>query len=78
MSMSLTQKQKKHIQQIFKDLIKHEGSQVKLAKALQVTKPAVSQWVHGVWLPGAHTCVLIEAKYGIRKEDIRPDIFMLN
>lgn len=78
MLLPLAQKQKRNIQQIFKDLVKREGSQVKLAAILRVTEPAISQWIKGTCLPSAHICILIESKYGINKEDIRPDIFMIN
>ena len=78
MLIPLTQEEKKRVQKIFKDLAKKEGSQFNLAKALRLTKPAISQLISGIFLPSARICLIIESKYGIKKEELRPDIFMLN
>lgn len=78
MLISLTQQQRKRIQQILKDLVKKHGPQHKLAKSLQITSASLSQLISGKFVPCARVCVLAEAKYGIKKEDIRPDIFMIN
>ncbi len=78
MLLPLTEKQKRRAQQIIKDLVKKEGTQHKLAVSLHITEPSLSQLINGKYLPSARVCVLAEAKYGVKKEDIRPDIFMIN
>ena len=78
MLIPLTQTQKRKAQQILKELVKKHGSQHVLAKALQITPASFSQLLSGKFVPCARVCVLLEAKYGIKKEDIRPDIFMIN
>jgi DNA-binding transcriptional regulator YdaS (Cro superfamily) len=78
MLIKLTENQKRRVQQIFKDLVKKMGTQNKVAISLQITEPSLSHLIKGKTLPSARVCVLIEAKYGIKKEDIRPDIFMIN
>lgn len=78
MLLPLTEKEKRRIQQILKDLVKKTGSQQALAKSLHITEPALSHLINGKSLPGARVCVLAEAKFGVNKEDIRPDIFRID
>ena len=78
MLIPLTEKQKKRAQQILKNAAKLAGSQQTLAKNLHITESSLSQLLSGKYLPSARVCVLLEAKYKIKKEDIRPDIFMIN
>lgn len=78
MLIALKEEEKRHIQQILKGLAKQAGSQLKLAQSLNIKKPSISQLISGKYLPSARVCVLIESKYGIKKEDLRPDIFLLN
>lgn len=78
MLISLKEEEKKHIQQTLKALAKQAGSQLKLAHSLNIKEPSISQLINGKHLPSARVCMLIESKYGIKKEDLRPDIFLLN
>lgn len=78
MLIPLTEKEKLHVQKIFKNLALKEGSQYKLARAMRLTEASISQLVNGKYLPSARLCMIIEAKYGIKKEELRPDIFLLS
>jgi DNA-binding transcriptional regulator YdaS (Cro superfamily) len=57
-------------------IIKHYGSQRKLARALCVTEGAVSQWVNSGWFPAAQA-IRIERSLGFKKvratELVQPD-----
>lgn len=77
MNKMISKKEKEAIRSIFSYLSHHVGSQRKLADALNIGESAVSQLVNGNFLPGVKLCVLIESKYGIRKEILRPDIFVI-
>jgi ribosome-binding protein aMBF1 (putative translation factor) len=66
---------RKNIQKIFRNLSFKEGSQKSLGKKLNITESAISKLIHGEFLPGARLCILLESEYGIKKEEIRPDIF---
>lgn len=78
MLLPLTEKEKRRTQQILKSLVKQSDSQQKLANLLHITEPALSHLINGKSLPSARVCVLIEAKFGIKKEEIRPDIFRID
>lgn len=72
---AFTEKERQRVKSIFKDLAEVEGSQVHLAHSLRLTKSAICQLIHGIFLPSARLCVIIEKRYGIKKEELRPDIF---
>jgi hypothetical protein len=72
---TFTEKERQRVKNIFKDLVAAEGSQVQLAHSLRLSKSAICQLLHGIFLPSARLCVIIERKYGIKKEALRPDIF---
>ncbi len=78
MKVQLTKKQREYVQQVFIKLSKQVGNQNKLASSLNLTKQAISQIVTGKNLPCAHLCILLETRYGIKKEILRPDIFTIN
>lgn len=52
------------------------GGQTKLAKLLNVTPPAISQWVKGTRPVPAERCLEIERITGgvVRCEELRPDV----
>lgn len=74
----LTPKQREYIKKAFIRLSKQIGNQNKLAASLGVCRQTISLIIHGKNLPGAHICLLIDLRYGIKKETLRPDIFMIN
>lgn len=78
MLIQLARKQKEYIQKVFIDLSKQLGNQNKLAASLGLSKQAISQIITGKNMPSAHLCLLIESRYGIKKEILRPDIFTID
>ncbi len=78
MLLPLTEQQKRRAQQILKNLAKKAGSQEALARELHITPSSLSHLINGRFVPSARVCVLAESKYGVKKEDLRPDIFMIN
>lgn len=56
--------------------IEHFGSQEKLAKALEVSQGAVSQYATGQKRPSAEVAIRLEeiTKGEFRADDLRPDI----
>ena len=52
------------------------GGVTKLAKEVNVTPPAVSQWISGIRRVPAERCPAIERATGgaVRCEDLRPDV----
>ena len=52
------------------------GTQEKLAKAIDLTKAAISQYATGLKRPSAEVAIRIEAatRGRVRVEDIRPDV----
>lgn len=77
MLIRLTKKQREHIQKVFLSLSKQIGNQTKLAVSLNLSRQTISLIINGTNLPGAHICLLIESRYGIKKETLRPDIFII-
>ena len=75
---NISKKERERIRSIFRYLSHHVGSQKKLADELEVGESAISQLIKGNFLPSAKICVMIEAKYGIKKETLRPDIFVVS
>lgn len=58
-----------------RDAIFKAGGVSKLAKALRVTRSAVSQWQEeGRQTPAKH-CVKIEQLTGVSRHKLRPDVF---
>lgn len=78
MLITLSKNDREQTKVLLKHVAKQSGSQRKLAKFLHVTESTISQLIKGTFLPSPRMCVLIEHKYGIKKEELRPDIFMLN
>ena len=58
-----------------REAISRAGGVSALAKALRVTKGAVSQWQRPGRLAPAQHCVAIERLTGISRHKLRPDIF---
>jgi DNA-binding transcriptional regulator YdaS (Cro superfamily) len=56
--------------------IEHFGSQEKLAKALDVSQGAISQYATGNKRPSAEVAIRLEEASGgaIKAEDLRPDV----
>ena len=51
------------------------GTQEELAAVLNVTQPAISNWLrHSKQLPAEHV-LKVEATYGVSRHDLRPDIY---
>jgi len=78
MLISLSEKERESVREILKNLASQIGSQKELAKSLNISNPSLSLLIKGVYLPGARVCVLLEHIYGIKKEQLRPDIFSLS
>jgi DNA-binding transcriptional regulator YdaS (Cro superfamily) len=78
MILLVSKKEREKVQKLMKKAAVIAGSQYRLAKDLRISESAVSKLVNGKFLPSVRVCVLIESKYGIKKEDLRPDIFLLN
>jgi len=53
------------------DIISRAGGQVKLAKLLNISQPAISYWKR---IP-VHHVLKIEHMVGINRHDMRPDIY---
>lgn len=66
------------VQKKMESLAKKAGSQANLAKELNLTTGSISRMVKGHIMPGTRVCILIESKYGIKKESLRPDLFLLS
>lgn len=54
--------------------IAEKGSQGLLAKAIGFSQPSVWRWLNGTPVP-AEAAIAIEKTTGIRREEIRPDLF---
>jgi transcriptional regulator with XRE-family HTH domain len=78
MLIKLTKKQRDDVQEIFKKLSAQVGTKKELAKSLNISRGALSLLLQGDFLPGARICILLEKLYGIKKEELRPDIFSLD
>lgn len=52
-----------------------DGGQAGLARALDVTPQFVSQWVTGRRPVPPKTAIAIEARFGVSRHELRPDIF---
>lgn len=59
-------------------LCKKAGSQANLAKELKLSTASINRMINGHIMPGPRVCVLVESKYGLKKEDLRPDLFLLD
>jgi DNA-binding transcriptional regulator YdaS (Cro superfamily) len=77
MIISLSKTEKSRIKLLLKRAVLLAGSQTELAKLFGITESAISQMVNGKFLPSARICVVIENKFGIKKEELRPDIFSI-
>lgn len=71
----LTDCQKKIISSLFIKLCNKFGSQTNLAKELNISSASISQYILGRAFPNPKLCLLIEEKYGTKKERLRPDLF---
>jgi len=78
MITNLTTKERECIKKTFSRLSKQLGNQNRLAAALNTSRQTISLIIKGTNLPGAHLCLLLESRYGIKKETLRPDIFLFN
>ena len=74
----LSKSDREHIKFLLKCLTRKSLSNRKIAQYLRISDSAFSQMLNGSMLPSPRICVLIENKYGIKKEELRPDIFRLN
>tara|TARA_R110000787_G_scaffold121408_1_gene232274 strand:- start:256 stop:510 length:255 start_codon:yes stop_codon:yes gene_type:complete len=54
-----------------KSIIKKAGGQLKLARLLGISQPAVSQWER---IPVEHV-LIIEHMVGINRHEMRPDVY---
>lgn len=52
-----------------------EGGQAALARALDVTPQAVSQWVNGKRPVPPRLAIRIEELTGVSRHELRPDVF---
>lgn len=75
MLIKLTKEERENVKNILNKLTAQVKTKTELAKSLNISKGALSLLLQGDFLPGARVCILIENKYGIKKEDLRPDIF---
>ena len=66
------------IQKKLKEAVLLAGSQVALSRILHITEASLSQLLNNRFLPSARICVLLEAKFGFKKEQMRPDIFLID
>lgn len=60
--------------EVLDEVIKRLGNQAQLARICGVTPPAVTQWLKRGQIP-ATRCKTVEKATGIKRKDLRPDIF---